>query len=79
MVARRESQVVEQQLCRNDIQLIRGEASFRDSHSLVVASEEGRRIVTAANILIAVGTYPASPPGVAVDGDVIVTSDDLRD
>lgn len=77
MVARGESQVVEQQLCRNDIQLIRGEASFLDPHSLVVASAEGRRTVTAANILIAVGTYPASPPGVAVDGDIILTSDDL--
>lgn len=62
MVARREAQVVEQQLCRNDIQLIRGEASFLDPHSLVVASAEGRRTVTAANILIAVGTYPASLP-----------------
>lgn len=77
MVGRRESQVVEQQLCRNDVQLIRGEASFIDLHTVVVASAEGRRRVTAENILIAVGTYPASPPGVAVDGDIILTSDDL--
>ncbi|MCC2640763.1 MAG: sthA [Nitrospira sp.] len=76
-VARRESEVVEQQLCRNDVQLFRGEASFSDLHSLAVTSEEGRRIVTAANILIAVGTYPASPPGVPSDGDTILTSDDL--
>lgn len=77
MVARSEAHVVEQQLCRNDIQLIRGEASFLDPHSLLVVSAEGRRTVTAANILIAVGTYPASPPGVPVDGDIILTSDDL--
>ena len=77
LVAQRESQVVEGQLCRNDIQLIRGEASFIDLHSLVVVSAEGRRTVTAANILIAVGTYPASPPGVPADGEVILTSDDL--
>lgn len=77
IVARRESQVVEQQLCRNEVQLIRGEASFRDLHALVVASAEGQRTVTAANILIAVGTYPASPQGVPVDGDIILTSDDL--
>ena len=68
---------MEGQLCRNDIQLIRGEASFIDLHSLVVVSAEGRRTVTAANILIAVGTYPASPPGVPADGEVILTSDDL--
>lgn len=77
MVARRESQVVEQQLCRNDVQLIRGEASFLDLHSLAVASAEGRRTLTAENILIAVGTYPASPPGVPADGETILTSDDL--
>jgi len=76
-VARRESEVVEQQLCRNDVQLIRGEASFSDLHSITVASAEGQRTVTAANILIAVGTYPASPPGVPSDGDTILTSDDL--
>lgn len=77
MVAGRESQVVEQQLCRNEVHLIRGEASFIDVHTVAVVSAEGRRTVTAANILIAVGTYPASPPGVPVDGDTILTSDDL--
>jgi len=76
-VARRESEVVEQQLCRNDVQLIRGEASFSDLHSVAIVSIEGQRTVTAANILIAVGTYPASPPGVPSDGDTILTSDDL--
>ena len=77
LVTQRESQVVEQQLCRNGVELIRGEASFTDPHTLAVASEEGRRTLTAANILIAVGTAPAPPPGVPVDGDIILTSDDL--
>jgi len=77
MVGRRESQVIEQQLCRNEVQLIRGEASFVDPHTVLVASGEGRRTVTAGNIVIAVGTYPASPPGVPADGDLILTSDDL--
>jgi NAD(P) transhydrogenase len=77
LVAQSESQVVEGQLCRNDIQLIRGEASFVDLYALAVPSAEGRRAVTAANILIAVGTYRAKPPGVPVDGDTVLTSDDL--
>ncbi|MGC3975737.1 MAG: Si-specific NAD(P)(+) transhydrogenase [Nitrospira sp.] len=76
-VGRHESQVIEQQLFRNEVQMIRGEASFVDPHTLLVASSEGRRTVTAQNIVIAVGTYPASPPGVPADGDVILTSDDL--
>lgn len=77
MVARRESEVVERQLCRNEVRLIHGEASFIDHHTLGIASAAGRRTVTAANILLAVGTYPASPPGVPVDGETILTSDDL--
>ncbi len=77
MVGQRESRVIEQQLSRNEVQLIRGEASFIDPHTLVVVSAEGHRTVTAANILIAVGTYPAAPTGVSADGDTILTSDDL--
>ncbi len=76
-VARRESQVVEQQLCRNEVRLIRGEASFTGLHTIAVASADGRRTWTAEHILIAVGTYPAPPPGVPADGDRILTSDDL--
>ncbi|MBL8043687.1 MAG: Si-specific NAD(P)(+) transhydrogenase [Nitrospira sp.] len=77
MVGHRESQVVEQQLFRNEVQIIRGEASFVHPHTLLVVSGEGQRTVTAENIVIAVGTYPASPPGVPADGDLILTSDDL--
>lgn len=77
LVTQREAQVIEQQLCRNGVELIRGEASFVDPHTLTAATAEGQRTVTAANILIAVGTTPASPPGVPIDGEVILTSDDL--
>ena len=73
----RETEVIEDQLWRNDIELIRGEASFKDPHTLIVSSEEGSRTVTADQILIAVGTTPAPPPGVSIDGDVIITSDDI--
>ncbi|MDE3118543.1 MAG: Si-specific NAD(P)(+) transhydrogenase [Nitrospirota bacterium] len=77
-VMRREAEVVHDQLWRNDIELIRGHARFRDAHTLVVVSEEEQRIVSAANILLAVGTEPAPPPGGQVDG-TIVTSDGLLD
>ncbi len=77
MVGQRESLVIEQQLCRNEVELIQGEAAFIDQHTLVVTSAEGTRTVTAANIVIAVGTYPAPPPGVPADGEIILTSDDV--
>ena len=52
MVGQRESQVIEEQLSRNEVQLIRGETAFADLHMLIVASAEGQRTVTASNILI---------------------------
>jgi len=76
-VVRRETEVVEDQLWRNDVALMRGEASFKDPHTIVVVSEEGSRLMTAANILIAVGTVPAPPPTTATDGELIITSDDI--
>jgi NAD(P) transhydrogenase len=76
-VVRREAGVVEDQLWRNGVELIRGEASFQDPHRLLASSEEGCRSVTTDQILIAVGTTPAPPPGVSVIRDVIVTSDSL--
>lgn len=77
VVGRGESRVIEQQLCRNEVRLIRGEASFVDPHTLTVTSDNGQRTLTADNIVIAVGTYPAPPPGVPADGNLILTSDDL--
>lgn len=77
LVVAREVRVVERQLWRNEIHRILGEASFKDAHTLIVSSEEGQRTVTANNIVIAVGTVPAPSPGVPVDGDIILTSDDI--
>jgi len=76
-VVRHEVEVVKSQLWRNDIELIRGEASFADPHTLVVASEADAHTLTAAAILIAVGTVPTPPLGIAVDGEVVLSSDDL--
>ena len=73
-VIQREAQVVEDQLWRNDIQLLRGEASFKDPHALLVSSAEESRTITADKILIAVGTQPAVPHGINADGEFVLTS-----
>ena len=73
----REAEVIEDQLWRNDISLIWGEASFLDPHTIVVDSVQGSQTMTADKILIAVGTVPVSPPGMPSDGEYIFTSDDL--
>jgi len=76
-VVAREIEVIEDQLRRNDVLVLAGEASFDDPHTLVLRSEQGTRRVTAARVVIAVGTEPAPTPGVKPDGEVILTTDDV--
>lgn len=77
-VLTREARVVEDQLRRNDVALIRGRARFRDPHTLEVEQADGeRRLVTAGHVLVAVGTEPTPPPGVPADGETVATSDDI--
>lgn len=73
----RESDVVQDALARNDVQLFRGAASFQDPHTIIVDGISGHRILTADKVLLAVGTNPAEPRGIAADGEVVVTSDSL--
>jgi NAD(P) transhydrogenase len=72
-----EAGIVANQLSRNDVTLIHGEASFKDPHTLNVKTDAGWRTVTADIIVIAVGTRPAPPPGVPPDGEVVLSSDAL--
>jgi NAD(P) transhydrogenase len=74
-VVRREGEVMETQLRRNDVTVIRGEASFFDPHTVLVTTNGGGHRVTAERIVIAVGTHPAAPPGAPVDDETVITSD----
>jgi NAD(P) transhydrogenase len=76
-VVAREVEVIEDQLRRNDVSVLAGEATFDDPHTLLIINDGGTRRVTAANVIIAVGTEPAAPPGVQPDGKVILTTDDV--
>jgi NAD(P) transhydrogenase len=76
-VIQQECGVIESQLRRNDVQLLVGEASFKDPHTLIVRNDEGWREITTANVLIAVGTKPTQPPGVVSDGETILISDEI--
>jgi len=76
-VMSREIEVIEDQLRRNGVAVLHGEAAFADPHTLTITSGEAWRRVSAANIVIAVGTEPAPTPGVQPDGDVILTTDEI--
>ena len=76
-VEQRQADIIADQLRRNDVTVFNGEASFKDAHTVVVLSAQGSVVVTAAHILIAVGTTPAAPPGVSPMPGLVATSDDL--
>jgi NAD(P) transhydrogenase len=76
-VVSREVEIIERQLRRNDVTVLGGEAVFADAHTLEIRSEQGTRRLTAANIVIAVGTEPAPPPGMSADGEVILNTNDI--
>ncbi len=72
-----EEAVVQRQLERNDVMVIRGEASFRDAHTLQVFTADALQWITAEHIFIAVGTVPAPPPVAGKSHPQIITSDDV--
>lgn len=78
-VVGREADVVDRQLLRNDIEILRGEATFLDPHTIEISTEAQSLKARAERILIAVGTVPTPPPGVPCDGEVIITSDGVTD
>ena len=78
-VVHAEAKVVEDQLWRNDVEVFNGLGKFVGPHDVEVSTPEERRVrtLTAANVMIAVGTRPVFPNGVSREeaGDVIITSD----
>jgi NAD(P) transhydrogenase len=77
-VVSREIEVVQNQLRRNDVALLQGEASFADPHTLrIQTGPESWTRVTADNVVVACGTRAAAPPGGPADGEVVLTSDDV--
>ncbi|MEZ4585355.1 MAG: Si-specific NAD(P)(+) transhydrogenase [Gemmatimonadales bacterium] len=76
-VMRLECNVIEDQLRRNDVTILRGAATFKDPHTLTIEGPDGRRDVTAETFLVAVGTRPSEPPDVPADGETVLLSDDV--
>ena len=78
-VMQQKTDTLRHQLLRNRVKVITAHASFIDAHTLDLASVDGRshEPVTVDKILIAVGTAPASPDEMEVDGKLIFLSDDV--
>jgi NAD(P) transhydrogenase len=74
-VVQKEGEVIEDQLRRNDVEILWGEASFVGPHTLIVQGDGEWKKVSFDRALIAVGTRAAPPPGVPEDGTMVMTSD----
>ena len=73
----RETQVQEDQLRRNDVDVISGVGEFGDAHTVVVHASDGDRTISADNILVAVGTSPAPASDFGVADPAVITSDEI--
>jgi len=77
LVIGRETQVIRDQMRRNGVRLVAGEATFTSPHDLAVRGAQETVAVRAACVLVAVGTVPAVPDEVQTDGETVITSDGI--
>jgi NAD(P) transhydrogenase len=76
-VIKTEIDVTEAQLSRNGVEVVNGIARFEDEHHVHVEGSRGSSTYEADNIVVAVGTRPASSPTVPVNGRTIINSDQV--
>lgn len=78
-VIQHELDIVRHQLQRNRVDLISAEASFVDAHTirLKYTTNNGWRDVTAANVIVAVGTSATKTENIPFDGKRVFISDEL--
>jgi len=76
-IIKNEIEIVEDQMARNRIDLIYGEARFVDPHRLLVQQAGTSTNHFAHVIVIAVGTEPSRPANVPFNGHTIIDTDGL--
>ncbi|HEU0295156.1 MAG TPA: Si-specific NAD(P)(+) transhydrogenase [Anaerolineales bacterium] len=77
IVVENERRIIENNLHRHNITLVRGEAAFKDAHTVRVSSSEGETEIGGDIILIATGSSPYHPPEIPFDGNLIYDSDSI--
>src|ERR1700744_176856 len=71
-VVKTEIDVTEAQLSRNGVEVFNGVARFEDPHHIRVDGPRGTNTYEADNVIIAVGTRPASSPKVPGNGRTLL-------
>ncbi len=77
IVVENEHKIIEKNIQRHNITLMRGEASLQDAHTVTVTSAEGVLKLSGDIILIATGSAPFHPPEIPFDGNLIYDSDSI--
>ncbi len=68
-------EVMEAQLTRNGVEVLRGTAQFLTPHELMVTRSDDSVVVSAKAIILAPGSVPAHSPNVPVDGHYVIDAD----
>jgi NAD(P) transhydrogenase len=76
-VVRSEEDVIRNQMSRNGVTLLFGEATFVDPNTLRIVRGDERLEIRGKNVLIAVGTEPARPKNVPFTPDKVIDSNEL--
>jgi NAD(P) transhydrogenase len=79
-VVSQETGIIREQFRRNGVGLIIGDAQFMDPHTIRIRDDIATtpdQVVTADHVMIAVGTRPARPSGVAFDERRVIDSDGI--
>ncbi len=63
-------------LKRVGVDVIHGWSRVAGSQKVSVATDDGEKIITAKDIILAPGSVPFVPPGAQIDGKTVFTSDD---
>ncbi len=65
---------VSQLLKGNKVEIIKGEATFKDTETLMVSSSEGDKEIKAENFIVATGSRPIELPAFPYDEETILSS-----
>lgn len=75
--AQRQEEHVRRYLTKNGVELIAGKGELKDAQSLMVRQQKTTQVITAARILIAIGSRPRRPESVPFDGWRVIDSDEV--
>jgi NAD(P) transhydrogenase len=76
-VVAREGAVISNQLSRNGVEVLCGDAAFIDPHRIRVTASGTWTELSTANVLIASGTRAVPAPDIESNGETIISSDEI--